>query len=110
HSFSSAGRSRHTTWPRDWTSDVCSSDLIGGSSTLSSGTLGGSGDVNFTSSLAWSGGTMSGSGKTIIANTGTLSITTTTHDLNRRSEERRVGKECRSRWERNRGRKNNNGK
>src|SRR5690625_4985705 len=24
-----AGRGRHTSWPRDWSSDVCSSDLSG---------------------------------------------------------------------------------
>src|SRR5690625_5726514 len=29
HSFFSSRR-RHTRWPRDWSSDVCSSDLIGG--------------------------------------------------------------------------------
>jgi hypothetical protein len=38
------------------------------------GTLAGSGDVTFTGTLSWNAGTMSGSGKTIIANTGTLSM------------------------------------
>src|SRR5439155_19186991 len=29
HNFFFSSRSRHTRWPRDWSSDVCSSDLIG---------------------------------------------------------------------------------
>src|SRR5690625_3295650 len=29
HRFFVPRRSRHTSWPRDWSSDVCSSDLIG---------------------------------------------------------------------------------
>lgn len=41
---------------------------------LSGGTLAGVGDVTVTGTLSWTGGTMSGSGKTIIANTGTLSL------------------------------------
>ncbi len=53
------------------------------SATISSGTLGGSGDVTVSGATTWSGGTMSGSGKTIIAATGMLSITNTTHNLNR---------------------------
>src|SRR5690625_7849249 len=28
--FFFSSRSRHTRWPRDWSSDVCSSDLVGG--------------------------------------------------------------------------------
>src|SRR6266702_5144408 len=27
--FFFSSRSRHTSWPRDWSSDVCSSDLLG---------------------------------------------------------------------------------
>ena len=50
---------------------------------LSAGNLTGSGDVIISGALNWSGGTMSGSGRTIIANTGTLNLSTTTHDLNR---------------------------
>lgn len=44
------------------------------SGTLSGGTLTGSGTVSFTGTLDWTGGTMSGSGMTIIANTGTLNL------------------------------------
>jgi hypothetical protein len=53
------------------------------SGTLSSGALVGSSDVTCTGLLLWSGGTMSGSGKTIIANGGTLNPNTTMHQLNR---------------------------
>ena len=41
---------------------------------ISSGSLGGSGSVTATSSLAWTGGTMNGTGKTIIAPGAALSI------------------------------------
>ena len=53
------------------------------SGTLSSGALGGASDVTCTGLLLWSGGAMSGSGKTIIGGTGTLNLSTSTHDLNR---------------------------
>src|SRR6185503_11476210 len=42
-------------------------DLSINNVTFASGTLGGSGDVTVTGALTWSGGTMSGSGRTIIA-------------------------------------------
>src|SRR5437660_7242381 len=73
-----SSRRRHTSWPRDWSSDVCSSDLNLSSPVPSlscclvcgkvSGTLLGVGLVGFAAVAAF------------------------------RSEERRVGKECRSRW------------
>src|SRR5215510_16422680 len=65
--FFCSSRRRHTIWPRDWSSDVCSSDLTG----LTSAVL-----------LAVGAGGMSGWRTTLAV----------------RSEERRVGKECRSRW------------
>src|SRR6266702_5391244 len=34
--FFFSSRRRHTRWPRDWSSDVCSSDLLVGTVTLSS--------------------------------------------------------------------------
>src|SRR5207249_6807556 len=61
-------RRRHTRSKRDWSSDVCASDLAGG-------TLTGVPFVDAGATLTATGGTVSG-----------------------RSEERRVGKECRSRW------------
>src|SRR6266702_3939057 len=63
-----SSRIRHTTWPRDWSSDVCSSDLLRGS----------------------------------LAHRVCQHAVDADHGKacrhGRRSEERRVGKECRSRW------------
>src|SRR5690625_7670387 len=66
--FFFSSRRRHTRWPRDWSSDVCSSDLQRHLGTQPGRVL-----------------RLSG-GRTGPAATG-----------QRRSEERRVGKECRSR-------------
>src|SRR5437660_5080007 len=69
--FFFSSRRRHTRWPRDWSSDVCSSDLDAA------------------------------------AEGGRGALPPRAHDLGNeprrygiahRSEERRVGKECRSRW------------
>src|SRR5439155_6797440 len=67
--FFFSSRRRHTSWPRDWSSDVCSSDLS-----------------------PWTG---SGAFFPVIASGG---HTGTNAARIGRSEERRVGKECRSRW------------
>src|SRR6266508_5252540 len=64
--FFFSSRRRHTRWPRDWSSDVCSSDLR----------------------------TTQSTGPKISSVYTDMSGVT----LSRRSEERRVGKECRSRW------------
>src|SRR6202040_2456490 len=64
-----SSRRRHPRWTGDWSSDVCSSDLIADHDVL---------------------------------RTETVFLATGKHDLREwrrsRSEERRVGKECRSRW------------
>src|SRR5439155_12214300 len=72
--FFFSSRRRHTRWPRDWSSDVCSSDLAphigtGEPTEMRSG---------------WQAIIQNGAGP----------------DFREfvRSEERRVGKECRSRW------------
>src|SRR5206468_5108050 len=80
--FFFSSRRRHTRSDRDWSSDVCSSDLARAAAKnhvvrilplLSDG---------FASARSWpEGTTASGSTQSI-----------------HRSEERRVGKECRSRW------------
>src|SRR5215510_16439274 len=70
--FFFSSRRRHTRWPRDWSSDVCSSDLVGENPGLVPGDDGES-DLD----VEVSGGAAPGA---------------------TRSEERRVGKECRSRW------------
>src|SRR5207253_3876680 len=73
--FFFSSRRRHTRWPRDWSSDVCSSDLVSNSAT-------------------WA--VPSGRGG---AATQWLRRPRSTPPAWRwRSEERRVGKECRSRW------------
>src|SRR5439155_10556966 len=87
--FFFSSRRRHTRWPRDWSSDVCSSDLgvpltmnFQVADTLTDRMVGqrlrallaqAFGDVLFAATL--------------------LDSTTAS-----RSEERRVGKECRFRW------------
>src|SRR5439155_13990200 len=69
--FFFSSRRRHTRWPRDWSSDVCSSDLRAPDKP-------GTGVVFLTS--------IKGSKQKAAAQQAG------------RSEERRVGKECRSRW------------
>src|SRR5207253_8546576 len=69
-----SSRRRHTRWPRDWSSDVCSSDLY----------------------------------KCLISHAGLVNLETqwgTSDSIYHRSEERRVGKECRSRWRPDRSKK-----
>src|SRR6266704_3157025 len=66
--FFFSGRSRHTRSKRDWSADVCSSDL----------------DTVRALNLPDVREKLAGQGFDVIAGT--------------RSEERRVGKECRSRW------------
>src|SRR5439155_8266295 len=84
--FFFSSRRRHTRWPRDWSSDVCSSDLtgpdwvlaeVGGTRSFTPQTLSGF-SLFFWFNRAYRGHPMP-------------------HQLER-SEERRVGKECRSRW------------
>src|SRR5437660_8968427 len=70
--FFFSSRRRHTRWPRDWSSDVCSSDLIA--------------DNNARLARAkW-------------AKLLEEFLAVVERPDRVRSEERRVGKECRSRW------------
>src|SRR3712207_8463487 len=81
-----SSRRRHTRYWRDWSSDVCSSDL-GANGTVSCATP----NCTYTP-----GPTFVGTDSftyTIQDSMGGTSTATVT-----RSEERRVGKECRSRW------------
>src|SRR5206468_8421972 len=92
--FFFSSRRRHTRSDRDWSSDVCSSDLpniVGGSADLNPSTntaLKGGGDFQPTGSPDGAQGAVGGgwgySGRNMAFGV--------------RSEERRVGKECRSRW------------
>src|SRR5258707_8404995 len=91
--FFFSSRRRHTRYWRDWSSDVCSSDLIlnlfffFSEDYLTFLTPGGLNKFNMPTALERSGD---------------FSQTTTTTGvpirITDRSEERRVGKECRSRW------------
>src|SRR5439155_19192429 len=81
YSFFFSSRRRHTRWPRDWSSDVCSSDLGREFLTL--------GDLRIRVGLDEVGKAVLGEAK-IDAR---IAI-----ELECRSEERRVGKECRCRW------------
>src|SRR5690625_7976206 len=77
--FFFSSRRRHTRWPRDWSSDVCSSDL-----------------VTCTDALSW----ISIGDRTNIQDNASVHVTHQTHPtrIGNRSEERRVGKEGRTRW------------
>src|SRR5207253_6894592 len=68
--FFFSSRRRHTRWPRDWSSDVCSSDLVAAIDRLSLRRI--YADLAEPRDILFEGEV--------------------------RSEERRVGKECRSRW------------
>src|SRR5439155_11225664 len=73
--FFFSSRRRHTRWPRDWSSDVCSSDLV---------------TAEYNHSVP-----------AVLKNSPPLQSIVrhpTGRDYHLRSEERRVGKECRSRW------------
>src|SRR5260370_26771026 len=71
--FFFSSRRRHTRFKCDWSSDVCSSDLVS-----ADGPIPGSKSVYLPSSVA--------------------GYSSTNAEISQRSEERRVGKECRSRW------------
>src|SRR3712207_8596932 len=83
--FFFSSRRRHTRYWRDWSSDVCSSDLPvvvenkpGASAAIGTAELAKSPPDGYTIMMAYSAHA--------------------TNPIFARSEERRVGKECRSRW------------
>src|SRR5437870_12499896 len=78
--FFFSSRRRHTRWPRDWSSDVCSSDLDTRRMRLME--------------VLRHGGTQLNRWRSTDIHQAIL----TTFGLSARSEERRVGKECRCRW------------
>src|SRR5690606_39521910 len=95
--FFFSSRRRHTRFSRDWSSDVCSSDLFVFASSTNASPY--ASVTNSLSSLViglpsdlflgiWIFPTPSFSESLIIASVSSVN----------RSEERRVGKECRSRW------------
>src|SRR5439155_13595700 len=92
--FFFSSRRRHTRWPRDWSSDVCSSDLRASFVNIRLFAM---------LPLAQASALI---GVLIVAaamyRNGSISIGTVTafvlYLIQLRSEERRVGKECRSWW------------
>src|SRR5207253_4869689 len=88
--FFFSSRRRHTRWPRDWSSDVCSSDLYSATNATAR-SMSARVVMLHTSTTAES--TCSGSSTTFWTYPGLKPAA-----WNWRSEERRVGKECRSRW------------
>src|SRR5439155_15176377 len=90
--FFFSSRRRHTRWPRDWSSDVCSSDLSRSEqpSPSSRGQLACDRVLDPPAEL----------GDVLVERhvEGVDSALSPVLDGDRRSEERRVGKECRSRW------------
>src|SRR5687768_6442022 len=86
--FFFSSRRRHTRCSRDWSSDVCSSDLSGG------------GELERKLSEALGEGYSESRDERVVDE---LALDEDLRDRrpageSRRSEERRVGKECRSRW------------
>src|SRR3712207_8263782 len=93
--FFFSSRRRHTRYWRDWSSDVCSSDLVGSRPVWVAATSGKAGGYIYVScnkaNQVWK---LSPTGEAVAKyDTGRGP-----YGLVVRSEERRVGKECRSRW------------
>src|SRR5207253_6048613 len=100
--FFFSSRRRHTRWPRDWSSDVCSSDL------------GGTGQCTGTEIICnllcvdpltdpkncGKCGNACMTGELCELGFCAMNCTAPLENCGMRSEERRVGKECRSRWAR----------
>src|SRR5437660_10379233 len=84
--FFFASRRRHTRWPRDWSSDVCSSDLNKAIANI----------LFETADLLEIDG--QDSFRIRSYRNAAQAIENHSHQIKDRSEERRVGKECRSRW------------
>src|SRR5439155_17056862 len=94
-----SSRRRHTRWPRDWSSDVCSSDLLT-ASPISTSPIDGialSRDVEMGDAV--SSILVLGSSATLVMTLGDTSEVYVKGKVDEsdigRSEERRVGKECR---------------
>src|SRR5689334_24640265 len=86
--FFFSSRRRHTRWNCDWSSDVCSSDLCGGKDLTEARPF----NLMFQTQLGASSGPAS------IAYLRPETAQSIFVQFKNRSEERRVGKECRSRW------------
>src|SRR5690349_23312334 len=88
--FFFSSRRRHTRSLRDWSSDVCSSDLVRLASHIERDFVAIEPYRAAALALHQPAGQLPGN----------LPLALAEHVVDRRSEERRVGKECRSRWSR----------
>src|SRR5439155_11795494 len=88
--FFFSSRRRHTRWPRDWSSDVCSSDLRPHEALAGQ-------DHRY---LAQAGGGVAQEPRAALqeGSQRRAAGNRAQYHGSARSEERRVGKECRSRW------------
>src|SRR5690625_5717267 len=86
-----SSRRRHTSWPRDWSSDVCSSDLA-----LMMSRYGPSTGCSTGAVLVYLGTSLSKSAFFTVfrCNPVLLEIDLSDSPSRKRSEERRVGREC----------------
>src|SRR2546430_2784905 len=91
--FFFSSRRRHTRFDCDWSSDVCSSDLVvdatNATLTVTNAQLENVGDYTVT---------VRNAGGSVTSTNATLTLVGAPKIVATRSEERRVGKECRSRW------------
>src|SRR3712207_9343035 len=112
--FFFSSRRRHTRYWRDWSSDVCSSDLRLNLDIVNNATRQAGGQIGMLMAWGWNikyqgvyddegnfgadkESMITGVSQLLAAKRERLSLASTTRP-DRRSEERRVGKECRSRW------------
>src|SRR2546430_17255181 len=86
--FFFSSRRRHTRFDCDWSSDVCSSDLHCPAISLPKRAF-------FTAPAVMNPAAIT---STMVGFSGCSPSTTASHATTPRSEERRVGEECRSRW------------
>src|SRR5690606_40379831 len=95
--FFCSSRRRHTRFSRDWSSDVCSSDLRWGAKKAHAGVPGGL--LNFIEiMIEFIDKTVRDGFHYKSRFVAPLALTIFSWVFLMRSEERRVGKECRSRW------------
>src|SRR5207253_7528758 len=90
--FFFSSRRRHTRWPRDWSSDVCSSDLVkavDNTAKVTGPVVSGWTGYWFSALDRGSDGFKTAADRQVHGGMPLLPW---------RSEERRVGKECRDRW------------
>src|SRR5205807_3529183 len=95
--FFFSSRRRHTRLQGDWSSDVCSSDLSTKSGSDLSGLIGSHKSPPQLRPSYWAAVSRSPARGFRVCRKLPVG-TSRTHRLITRSEERRVGKECRSRW------------